>query len=37
MIVFGIELNGPGLVALRNPALGNQTPGHPSLRQAATP
>jgi len=37
MIVFGIELNGPGLVALRNPALGNQTPGNPTLRHAATP
>jgi hypothetical protein len=37
MIVFGIELNGPGRVALRNPALANQTPGHPALRHAATP
>jgi hypothetical protein len=36
MIVFGIELNGPGLVALRNPALGNQIPGSPTLRHAAT-
>jgi hypothetical protein len=32
MILFGIELTGPGLVALRNPALGN-----PALRQASTP
>jgi hypothetical protein len=32
MIAFGIELTGPGLVALRNPALGNLAP-----RQAATP
>jgi hypothetical protein len=37
MIVFGIELTGPGLVVLRNPALGNQAPGNPALRQAATP
>ena len=37
MIAFGIELTGPGLVALRNPALGNQAPGNPALRQAATP
>jgi hypothetical protein len=37
MILFGIELTGPGLVALRNPALGNQTPGNPALRQASTP
>ncbi len=37
MIVFGIELTGPGLVALRNPALANQAPGNPALRQAATP
>jgi hypothetical protein len=37
MIAFGIELTGPGLVALRNPALGIQAPGHPALRRAATP
>jgi hypothetical protein len=37
MILFGIELTGPGLVALRNPALGDQTPGNPALRQAAAP
>ncbi len=47
MIAFGIQLTGPGLVALRNPALGNQAlgnqapgnqaPGNPALRQAATP
>ena len=47
MILFGIELTGPGLVALRNPALGNQAPGNqapgnpapgnPALGQAATP
>jgi hypothetical protein len=37
MILFGIELTGPGLVALRNPALGNQAPGNPALRQAAAP
>ena len=37
MIAFGVELTGPGLVALRNPALGNQAPGNPALRQAAAP
>jgi hypothetical protein len=37
MILFGIELTGPGLVALRNPALGNQTPGNPAPRRAAAP
>jgi len=37
MIAFGIELTGPGLVELRNPALGNQAPGNPALRQAAAP
>ena len=37
MILFGIGLTGPGLVALRNPALGNQAPGNPALRQASTP
>ena len=47
MILFGIELTGPGLVALRNPALGNQAPGNqapgnqapgnPAPGQAAAP
>jgi hypothetical protein len=32
LILFGVELAGPGLVALRNPALGYQAPG-----PAATP
>jgi hypothetical protein len=36
MIAFGIELTGPGLVALRNLALRNQAPGNPAPGRAAT-